>query len=84
MSAPFLFSPPTVVGADVELINDPIVGQIIKARNEAEYFQLYYDQFLPPALAGTVLDAVEQLFAGTMSPEEVALMIEDSAALELE
>ncbi|MBN2472156.1 MAG: extracellular solute-binding protein [Anaerolineae bacterium] len=84
MSAPFLFSPPTVVGADVDLINDPIVGQIIKARNEAEYFQLYYDQFLPPALAGTVLDAVEQLFAGTMTPEEVALMIEDSAALELE
>ncbi len=84
MSAPFLFSPPTVVGADVELVEDPIVGQIIKARNEAEYFQLYYDQFLPPALAGTVLDAVEQLFAGTMTPEEVALMIEDSAVMELE
>lgn len=77
-----LFSPPTVVGADAS-ITDPITMQILEARNGAGYFQLYYDQFLPPALAGTVLDAVEQLFAGTMSPEEVAQMIEDSAAVEL-
>jgi len=81
-SAPSLFSPPTVVGADAG-ITDPIVKQILEARNNAGYFQLYYDQFLPPALAGTVLDAVEQLFAGTMSPAEVAQMIEDSAAVEL-
>jgi raffinose/stachyose/melibiose transport system substrate-binding protein len=77
-----LFSPPTAVGADAG-ITDPIVQQILEARNNANYFQLYYDQFLPPALAGTVLDAVEQLFAQTMTPEEVAQMIEDSAAMEL-
>jgi len=77
-----LFGPPTAVGADAS-IEDPITMQILEARNNAGYFQLYYDQFLPPALAGTVLDAVEQLFAQTMSPEEVAMMIEDSAAMEL-
>ena len=82
VSAPGLFSPPTVVGADAA-ITDPITMQILEARNNAGYFQLYYDQFLPPALAGTVLDAVEQLFAGTMTPAEVAQMIEDSAAVEL-
>lgn len=83
MSDPNLFSPPTVVGADAEMLEDPIFGQIIQARNNANYFQLYYDQFLPPAVGGTVNDAVEQLFAGTMTPEEVAQMIEDSAAAEL-
>ena len=44
---------------------------------KANYFQLYYDQFLPPAVGGAVNDAVQGLFAGTASPEEVAQTIED-------
>lgn len=74
---------PTVEGAD-EVITDPIKQTIIQFRDEAPYFQLYYDQFLPPAVGGIVNDAVEALFAGVASPQEVAAMIEDSAAMELE
>lgn len=74
---------PTVKGAD-DVITDPIKKTIIKFRDEAPYFQLYYDQFLPPAVGGMVNDAVEALFAGQASPEEAAAMIEDAAAMELE
>ena len=76
------FGPPTTAGAQ-SAITDPVQQQILEARNAAAYFQLYYDQFLPPAVGGTVNDAVEQIFAGVASPEEAAQQIEDSAALEL-
>lgn len=75
---------PTVGGAEDAVTDDPIMARIIEARNEAPYFQLYYDQFLPPALGGEVNDAVEALFAGQATPEETAARIEDSAMFELE
>jgi raffinose/stachyose/melibiose transport system substrate-binding protein len=73
---------PTVAGAE-GAISDPIALQIVKARNDAPYFQLYYDQFLPPATATAVLDATEGLFAGTLSPQDAAQTIEDAAAMDL-
>jgi raffinose/stachyose/melibiose transport system substrate-binding protein len=73
---------PTVGGAE-DAITDPIAQQIVKARNDAPYFQLYYDQFLPPATATAVLDATEGLFAGTLSPQDAAQTIEDAAAMDL-
>ncbi len=74
---------PVVNGAEDVVTENPVMESIIEARNNAEYFQLYYDQFLPPAVGETVNDAVEMLFAGVASPEEVAQMIEDIAAVEL-
>ena len=50
----------------------------------ADYFQLYYDQYLPPAVGEAVNDAVQGLFAGTMTPEEVAQAVEAAAAEELD
>lgn len=72
------------VGAAESAITDPLIKRIIQVRNEAPYFQLYYDQFLPPAMAPIVLDAVDGLFAGALSPEEAAQSIEDSAGMELQ
>lgn len=72
------------VGAAEDAITDPMMQRILQARNEAPYFQLYYDQFLPPAVATAVLDAVDALFAEAASPEEAAEMIEEAAAAELE
>lgn len=74
---------PTVKGAEDVLADNPLILQIMEARNNATYSQLYYDQFLPPALGQTVNDAVEALFAGMASAEEAALMIEDVASFEL-
>lgn len=75
---------PTVGEAESVVTDDPVLADIVTARNEAAYFQLYYDQFLPPALGGEVNDAVEALFAGSASPEETAARIEDMASFELE
>jgi raffinose/stachyose/melibiose transport system substrate-binding protein len=78
------FPTPVVFGTEEVYEDDPIVSAIIEARNNAPYFQLYYDQFLPPAVGAVVNDAVEVLFAEVGSAEEAAQMIEESAAFELQ
>jgi raffinose/stachyose/melibiose transport system substrate-binding protein len=79
-----IFIVPVVSGAEDVLADDPIMQTILEARNGAPYFQLYYDQFLPPAVGSAVNDAVQTIFAGTATPEEAAQAIEDSASFELE
>jgi raffinose/stachyose/melibiose transport system substrate-binding protein len=74
---------PTVIGAEVAL-KDPLLQEIQQMVGKAEYLQLYYDQFLPPAVGATVNDAVQTLFAGTGSPEDVANAIEESASEEMD
>jgi raffinose/stachyose/melibiose transport system substrate-binding protein len=74
---------PVVKGAESGL-TEPLLQEIAKKVGEAEYLQLYYDQFLPPAVGATVNDAVQTLFAGTGSPEDVANAIEQSAADEMD
>lgn len=74
--------PPVVKGAEVAL-QDPLMQEITQRVGAAKYYQLYYDQYLPPAVGGVVNDQVQGLFAGTASPEAVAKAIEDSAASEL-
>lgn len=78
-----IFIVPVVTGLDDVFADNPVMQAILEARNNAPYFQLYYDQFLPPAVGAAVVDAVETLFAGVATPEEVAQAIEDSAAMEL-
>lgn len=78
------FITPVVSGVEDVYEDDPITSAIVEARNNAPYFQLYYDQFLPPAVGGAVVDAVETLFAGAGTPQSAAEMIEESASFELE
>ncbi len=75
---------PVVTGLDDVFEENPVMQSILSARDEASYFQLYYDQFLPPAVGQAVNDAVETIFAEVATAEEAALAIEDSAAFELE
>jgi raffinose/stachyose/melibiose transport system substrate-binding protein len=75
---------PVIVGVEDLFEDNPIAAAILDARNNAPYFQLYYDQFLPPAVGIVVNDSVETLFAGTGTPEEAAQAIEDSASFELD
>jgi raffinose/stachyose/melibiose transport system substrate-binding protein len=74
---------PVVKGAESGL-KEPLLQEIQQKVGEAEYLQLYYDQFLPPAVGATVNDAVQTLFAGTASPEDVAQAIEQSASDEMD
>lgn len=76
-------SVPVVEGAEVGL-TDPTLLMVQQGAAAAEYFQLYYDQYLPPAMGSVVNDAVQTIFAETATPLEAAQMVEDSAAVELQ
>ncbi len=73
--------PPVAEAEDA--ITNPLFKELFGMVSEAGYFQLYYDQFLPPAVGATVNDAVQGIFAGTLSPEDVAQQIDAVAAEEL-
>ena len=75
--------PPTVTAANAA-VTDENLAPVIEALGNAKYFQLYYDQFLPPAVGGVVNDEVQGIFAGTQTPEGVAEAIEESFASELD
>ncbi len=76
-------SVPVVNGAEVGL-SDPSLQMVQEGAAAAEYFQLYYDQYLPAAVGGVVNDSVQGIFAGTLTPEQAAQAIDASAAQELE
>jgi raffinose/stachyose/melibiose transport system substrate-binding protein len=76
------FCVPVVKGGE-EGLTDPLLKQVQQGAAAAKYFQLYYDQFLPPAMGSVVNDSVQGVFAGTMTPEQAAQALEDSAQKEL-
>jgi raffinose/stachyose/melibiose transport system substrate-binding protein len=69
---------PVVKGGEVGL-SDPLMIELQKTFAAAQYFQLYYDQALPPAMGSVINDSVQGIFAGTLTPEQAAQAIEDSA-----
>jgi raffinose/stachyose/melibiose transport system substrate-binding protein len=73
---------PVVIGSEAG-VTDPMLLLVQQNTAAAQYFQLYYDQYLPPATGDVIKDAVQGLFAGTLTPEEVAQQVEDSAAQEI-
>ncbi len=73
---------PVAKGAETGL-TDPNMLQVQQTFAAAKYFQLYYDQFLPPATGSVLNDSVQGLFAGTLTPEQVAQAVEDSVAKEM-
>jgi raffinose/stachyose/melibiose transport system substrate-binding protein len=69
---------PALVGFDTE-IKDPIVQQMAKTLASATFMQLYYDQFLPPALAQVHLQTTQDLFGKATTPEAAAKAMEEAA-----
>ena len=76
------FCVPVVKGDEVGL-TDPLLKKVQARAAAAKYFQLYYDQYLPPAMGSVVNDSVQGVFAGTLTPEQAAQALEDSAKTEL-
>ena len=74
---------PVVKGAEVGL-TDPNLLLVQQSFAAADYFQLYYDQELPSAMGGIINDAVQKLYAGTATAEEVAAEIEAGAQAEIQ
>ena len=60
-------------------VTDPNMKAVLDARGQASFVQLYLDQAYAPAVGQAVNDAVQELFAGKASPEEVSKQIADAA-----
>jgi raffinose/stachyose/melibiose transport system substrate-binding protein len=60
-------------------VKDPNMKSVLDTRGKASFVQLYLDQAYPPAVGQAVNDAVQQLFAGKASPEEVSKKIANAA-----
>jgi raffinose/stachyose/melibiose transport system substrate-binding protein len=69
---------PVVKGAS-DSIKDPNMKLVQAGFASAKYFQLYYDQFLPSAVAGAINDETAKLYAGTSTPEQVCAAIQAAA-----
>ncbi|MBO0778238.1 MAG: extracellular solute-binding protein [Ktedonobacteraceae bacterium] len=70
---------PTVKTAQ-SFVTNPNLKSVAQMVSQAAYFQLYYDQYLPPSVAQAVLDSTQGIFAKTLSPDAAAKAIDDSAA----
>lgn len=68
--------PPTKDAGD--LVTDGVTKQILDAATEASSVQLWYDQYLPPAVAQVHLDTCQELFGMTMKPEEAGKKFEEA------
>jgi raffinose/stachyose/melibiose transport system substrate-binding protein len=69
---------PTAKGTESS-VKDPNMKSVLDARGKASFVQLYLDQAYAPAVGQAVNDAVQQLFAGKASPEEVSKKIANAA-----
>jgi raffinose/stachyose/melibiose transport system substrate-binding protein len=72
-----------VITASQANLTDPILKAILTQLGKAKYYQLYYDQFLPPAMGSVVNDSVQAIMAKSLTPAEAAQAIEDSAKQEI-
>ena len=73
---------PVVKGAESALEGNENAIKIAASVAEAGYYQLYYDQYLPPAVGEAVKDAVVALLAGSASPADAAAMVDEAWQLE--
>jgi hypothetical protein len=55
------------------------MAQVLQGRSEATFVQLYLDQFFDLDLGAAINDAVQTLFAGTATSEEIAQTITEAA-----
>jgi raffinose/stachyose/melibiose transport system substrate-binding protein len=60
-------------------VTDPNMKSVLDTRGQASFVQLYLDQAYAPAVGQAVNDAVQELFAGKASPQDVAGKIAEAA-----
>lgn len=60
---------PPVQGIESKL-TDSITKEVVEAANNASEVQLWYDQYLPPAVATAHLDGLQEVFGLTKTPQE--------------
>jgi raffinose/stachyose/melibiose transport system substrate-binding protein len=70
---------PPVVGV-ANMIEDPMLQQVMQIVENAESVQLWYDQYLPPELGEVHKDTMQALFGLEITPEEAAAAQEEAVA----
>lgn len=60
---------PPVIGIEDKL-TDSVTKEVVEAANNASEIQLWYDQYLPPAVATAHLDGLQEVFGLTKTPQE--------------
>ena len=60
---------PPVQGIESKL-TDSITKEVVESANNASEIQLWYDQYLPPAVATAHLDGLQEVFGLTKTPQE--------------
>lgn len=60
---------PPIKGVE-EKLTDPLTKEIAKAATNAPAIQLWYDQYLPPAVATAHLDGLQEVFGLTKTPQQ--------------
>jgi raffinose/stachyose/melibiose transport system substrate-binding protein len=83
LAATFNFSGLPVVKGGEAGLTDPLDILLQREIAAAEYFQLYYETVLPLEMESVLLDSVQGLLDGTLTPEEAAQAIENAAAASL-
>ncbi len=73
---------PAVKGAEAG-VTDPLLKIVWQHTSTTKYLQIYYDQFLGPAVGDVINSNMLGLFAGRLTPEQTAQAIEDSAEQEI-
>lgn len=66
-----------------DYLTDPITKKILQAANDASSTQLWYDQYLPPAVAQVHLDTCQEIFGLTMTPEAAAAKLQEAMQSDL-
>jgi raffinose/stachyose/melibiose transport system substrate-binding protein len=61
-------------------VTDPFLKTVLEKRAESTFAQLYLDQATSPELGAAINDAIQGLFAGVSTPEQVSQAITDAAA----
>lgn len=70
---------PPVVGV-ADMIEDPMLSQIMDIVENAASVQLWYDQYLPPELGEVHKDVMQALFGLEITPEQAAAQHEEAVA----
>jgi len=73
---------PPIKGA-LDAITDPLQKEVVQMVGAAPYFQLYYDQYLPPAVGQVLLDQTQGIYANTITPAAAAKAVDDAVASSL-
>ncbi|PIE32982.1 ABC transporter substrate-binding protein [candidate division KSB3 bacterium] len=73
---------PPVKGAS-DIVTDPMLKKIAASFEAASGVQVYYDQFMPPAMGEVHKNTTQALFGLEMSPEDVSKAHEEAIQAEL-